>query len=65
MFREGVIEEAPELVVSVSIVASEVTFKRILLLFEPLLICYERKPRVFLSFLFIVVGPFLPAFDMP
>ena len=37
---QGVLEEALELVVSVSIVASVATFKRIELLFEPLLICY-------------------------
>ena len=37
---QGVLEEAPELVLSVSIVASVVTFKSIVLLFEPFLICY-------------------------
>ena len=40
VFLQGVLEEAPELVVSVSIVVSVATLKKIVLLYEPLLICY-------------------------
>jgi len=40
VFLQGALEEAPERVVFVSIVASVVTFEKIVLLFEPLLICY-------------------------
>ena len=64
VFLQGALEEAPELVVSVSTVASVVIFKRIVLLFEPLLFCYERKPRAFffLSF-YLILLLYVPTFS--
>ena len=61
VFLQGALKEAPERVVSVSTVASVVTFKKVVLLFEPSLICYERKPREFFVFFFLLLlfVPFL------